>query len=51
LDDGVVDTLGSVGVTSGVHTDASISDSDNCAKSLAQHTSPSFVEKLINTRV
>jgi hypothetical protein len=36
LDDGVADTLGSVGATSGVHTKVSINDPGNRAKSLAQ---------------
>jgi hypothetical protein len=40
LDDGVVDTLGSVGATSGVHTSVSINASDS-ANPLAQH---SFVD-------
>jgi hypothetical protein len=40
LDDGVVDTLVSVGATSGVHTDVSI-DGSNCT-----HRYP--IEKLVN---
>jgi hypothetical protein len=42
LDDGVVDTLGSVGVTSGVHASVSINASE-CANPLVQ-----LFEKLVN---
>jgi hypothetical protein len=46
LDDGVVDTLGSVGATSDVHTSVSIN-------ALAWHANPfaHLFEKLVNKRV
>src|SRR3984893_14956617 len=48
LDDGVVDTLGSVGVTSGVHTDVSINASDN-ARSPSRSASPSCSSRSLST--
>ena len=48
LDDGVVDTLGSVGVTSGVHTEVSINASDN-APSPSRSTSPSCSSRSLST--
>jgi hypothetical protein len=43
LDDGVVDTLGSVGATSGVRTSVSINDSESSRNPFAQ-----LYEKLVN---
>jgi hypothetical protein len=49
LDDGVVDTLGSFGATSGVHT--CVSNARTACDSLAQYIAILFFEKLVNKHV
>jgi len=46
LDKGIVDTLESVGATSGAHTPVSIKASDSAQNSLTQHTAMLLFEGL-----